>query len=231
MDRRRRLVVVGVAMMALVVAGCSGGAREASVDAVPTVQVLAATEVPIAISTPAPTATAVPEATAEPTATPIVIPTPASIPTLIPEDDFVVMASNEIEEVEDVHVRFMTELFGQDESTPEGVERFIELTYELTALDQTELMLVRLAERQARGDYIVGPGFDSNPGAINADPTANIVEVLDCSRDRSTMFDAHGQAIGISSDDFEKRSTRLRKVNDRWAIVAFIVDWDEACEP
>jgi len=124
----------------------------------------------------------------------------------------------------------MTELHDVDERNSAAVARFVDLVDELTLDIQREEMLIRLNDRQERGVYLVGPGYDSNPGDIDTLEDGR-VRVYDCSSDRSSLYGESGEVIEASTGEMKWRSTDLRRVHGQWRVVLFTTDWDEPCTP
>ena len=231
--RARVCWLVGVVVTAVLLgAACSSGASVAApTGSAVADEVLAATAVPAtATAVPAPTATAAPE----PTATEVPAPEPTMTPEpavdLMSDDEFVALVDSEIDEIRELHTRFMTELLARDERTAEGVDRFRERSQELTAGTQLDVMLQRLDARQARGEFIDSPGYLSYPERASA-LDGNVVRVFDCSADRAVLYGADGEVISESEGLFERRSTDIAMVDGLWRVVLFITDWDEPCEP
>ncbi len=130
--------------------------------------------------------------------------------------------------VADAHTRFLTEVFAVDERT-DGVESTLDLVRQLTTGAQLTRMEQSAADRIASGEALVGPGYDSH--IVSIEVAGDRATVVDCSQDRTALFDAAGVET-IAADDFYKlRETRLINVDGTWLIEEFITGGDSRCDP
>jgi len=213
-------LLLGAAMTALLVAACSSEPQVAA-------EVLPATEVPSPTTLPAPTATPQP---ATPTAT--AAPEPTAAPTATPEPQPTLPAGThpESDELFDIHHRFMTELLAQDESTDAGVGEFLQLARELTIGEAEQSLRDRLRVRQAAGEHIISPGYESH--ATRAVQLVDgRVQVFDCSRDQAVLYDSSGAVLAESVGDWKIRSTVLTKDDGSWKVMQFRANGESECTP
>lgn len=194
-----------------VLSGCTGGSEEVSPQTTPT-------------TVPAPTTTSEPEPTSttepEPISTPP--PEPARTSTTVP-------AVSDEEAAAAVHTRFMTEIAVRDERVDGDVERRIALAERVT----TGALLARIQGRPGRiadgAEIIVGPGYLSNIVALEVE--GDVVNIVDCSQDRTEGYNAYGDLTTAADDFFKLRSTRLVRIDGDWFVEEFFTGGDDRCTP
>ncbi len=120
----------------------------------------------------------------------------------------------------------MTELFRRGGTTP---SLDTELAAELTTGAQLERMLDIAARDAETGDYLRGPGYDSNITSIEID--GDRASVLDCSQGRGVVYNANDEVLIPAGDSFKIRETQLVRLDGHWFVEDFYTGGDLRCDP
>ncbi len=127
--------------------------------------------------------------------------------------------------IRELHTRFMTEMWNENESYDDERERSRQL-----AVDP---ILTRALETfdsyEATGKRLENPNYVSNIVEIAIE--ADRARVVDCSLDPGVLYDADGNVL-VPGDDFYKlRESEMRKIDGQWFVVDLYVGGDQQCEP
>lgn len=125
----------------------------------------------------------------------------------------------------EVHNRFMTEAV--DESTMSLEQRLAGV--EDIAVDPLLTRIIqRTTESFNEGEYLVGPGYESN--VVDVEINGDTAQVTDCSLGRGVLYGPDGSVIIPADEEYKLRQTRLVSTDAGWFVSDFFTGGD-LCDP
>ena len=128
----------------------------------------------------------------------------------------------------ELHVRVMGELFARDERI-DGPEVHLELANEISTGPLLQRLVEGAAARVLSGHRIAGNGYESSVQSVSV--SGGVAEVLDCSRDRSSLYNAEGELLAGAEDFWKVRRVEYVRIDDAWRVNEIFSGGDAKCVP
>jgi len=128
----------------------------------------------------------------------------------------------------EIHARVMGELFARDERI-DGPEVHLQLAHEISTGPLLQRLVEGAAARVLSGHRIAGDGYESSVQSVSV--SGDMAEVLDCSRDRSSLYNAQGELLAGAEGYWKVRRVEYVLTDDAWRVNEIFSGGDAQCVP